>query len=436
MMASVTCHLFPTLISTRIAGLNHRFTVNIIESAYGHIRIMISRIYWLKYYSAIVPTLGQEGKVKIATKKNAPAKKVAPVVNLPITAYKAFGPDWKCRNFQYEIGKTYEHEGDVKMCDSGFHACAVPFDCWSYYSGSATFARVSLSGASPERRGDSKICAAKITIEASMNLPEWIKAQVEAVLALCKSAKGALSSDKKECAAATGYSGHAAATGNYGHAAATGNYGHAAATGYSGHAAATGNYGHAAATGNYGHAAATGNYGHAAATGYSGHAAATGNSGHAAATGDYGHAAATGYSGHAAATGYSGHAAATGYSGHAAATGNSGHAAATGNSGHAAATGNSGHAAATGNSGHAAATGDSGHAAATGNHGHAAATGDYGAAFAGFNGRAKASASGSFAIVWFDEKAKRSRIAVGVPGEDGIEADKWYGCNAGKLVPE
>ena len=289
-----------------------------------------------------------------------------------IIAFKAFGADWKCRDFQYEIGKTYTHDGDINMCHSGFHACAVPFDCWSYYSGSATFARVSLSGASPDRREDSKIVAAKITIEASMNLPEWIKAQVETVLALCKSAKGMLAGKEKESAAATG---------NYGHAAATGNYGHAAATG------------------NYGHAAATGNYGHAAATGDSGHAAATGDSGHAAATGNYGHAAATG---------------------------NYGHAAATGDSGHAAATGNYGHAAATGNYGHAAATGNYGHAAATGNYGHAAATGRSGVAFAGFNGKAKASASGSFAIAWYSEKEKRAYLAVGVPGKDGIEADTWY----------
>ena len=235
-----------------------------------------------------------------------------------------------------------------------FHACAVPFDCWSYYSGSATFARVSLSGASPDRREDSKIVAAKITIEASMNLPEWIKVQVETVLGLCKFAKGMLAGKEKESAAATG------------------------------------NYGHAAATGYYGHAAATGNSGHAAATGDSGHAAATGNSGHAAATGNYGHAAATGDSGHAAATGYYGHAAATGYYGH------------------------------------AAATGDSGHAAATGN---------YGVAFAGFNGKAKASASGSFAIAWYSEKEKHAYLAVGTPGKDGIEADTWYCVQPdGKLV--
>jgi hypothetical protein len=139
---------------------------------------------------------------------------------------------------------------------------------------------------------------------------------------------------------------------------------------------------------------------------------------------------------HAAATGDRGHAAATGTYGHAAATGDSGHAAATGYCGHAAATGDRGHAAATGTYGHAAATGYCGHAAATGDRGHAAATGVCGTAFAGFGGKAKAGATGAFAIAWLDEKAKRARLIVGTPGENGIKADVLYCVSASGVLEE
>lgn len=37
--------------------------------------------------------------------------------------YKAFNSDWTCRDFKYEVGKTYEHEGEIVLCESGFHFC-------------------------------------------------------------------------------------------------------------------------------------------------------------------------------------------------------------------------------------------------------------------------------------------------------------------------
>jgi hypothetical protein len=161
---------------------------------------------------------------------------------------------------------------------------------------------------------------------------------------------------------------------------------------------------------------ATGDYGHASATGYYGHASATGDSGHASAAGDYGHASAAGDSGHASATGDSGHASATGYSGHASATGHYGHASATGHSGH------------------ASATGDSGHASATGDSGHASATGDSGWSVGGYHSRVKAAENGALTALYWDEAAKRPRVAVAYVGEDGIKADTWYRVEAGRFV--
>ncbi len=219
-----------------------------------------------------------------------------------ITAYKAFDGDLKCRGFQFAIGETYEIDGEPAICRRGFHACENPFDVFNYYPLGSRVARVTATGTvSREDNGDTKLCAAKLTVEAELRVPEIIQAAVDWIV---EAAKGNIATGHSGRAAATGYRGHAAATGDSGRAAATGYRGHAAATGASGRAAAAGYSGHAAATGYRGHAAATGDSGRAAATGYRGHAAAAGDSGHAAATGDRGHAAATGDSGHAAATGH------------------------------------------------------------------------------------------------------------------------------------
>jgi hypothetical protein len=48
--------------------------------------------------------------------------------------YKVFNPDWTCRGFKYEIGKTYEHDGNLSVCNSGFHFCKKAVDCFNYYS--------------------------------------------------------------------------------------------------------------------------------------------------------------------------------------------------------------------------------------------------------------------------------------------------------------
>ena len=50
-----------------------------------------------------------------------------------VKGYKVFEPDWTCREFQYEIGETYEHEGEIELCNAGFHFCERLIDCFSYY---------------------------------------------------------------------------------------------------------------------------------------------------------------------------------------------------------------------------------------------------------------------------------------------------------------
>ena len=91
------------------------------------------------------------------------------VTNGKCKAYKAFNADMKCYDFQYEEGKTYEYEGEPKLCKCGFHACLNLADVFNYYYGkfgkNVVIHEVELEGVSDERNAfDSKVVSKKITI--------------------------------------------------------------------------------------------------------------------------------------------------------------------------------------------------------------------------------------------------------------------------------
>ncbi len=51
-----------------------------------------------------------------------------------VRGFKVFNPDWTCRGFQYEVGKTYEENVTPSVCNKGFHFCKQAKDCFNYYS--------------------------------------------------------------------------------------------------------------------------------------------------------------------------------------------------------------------------------------------------------------------------------------------------------------
>jgi len=99
-----------------------------------------------------------------------------------VIAFKGFDSDMSCRGFKYEVGKDYIHDGEVKKCGSGFHACEYPLDVFNFYPPASRFAKVSLFGELD--RGEDKIASAKISITAEMKLPELVSSAVDFIFNL------------------------------------------------------------------------------------------------------------------------------------------------------------------------------------------------------------------------------------------------------------
>ena len=97
-----------------------------------------------------------------------------------IKSYKGFDKNLKCRDFQYEIGKEYEMDGEIRVCKRGFHACESPFEVFDHYSMiGSRFCEVEQDGnISKEDRG-TKICSSKIKIKAELKLADMINLGVE-----------------------------------------------------------------------------------------------------------------------------------------------------------------------------------------------------------------------------------------------------------------
>ena len=192
-------------------------------------------------------------------------------------AFKGFNKDLTCRGYQYEEGKEF-HTERAECCDTGFHACEYPLDCFGYYDPAhSVFHEVELSGEMDKSNDNTKVCATDIKIGARLSIAGLVKMAID--FTMSKVNKEAGSDERHGFASATGYKGASSATG------------------YKGASSATGNCGASSATGNCGASSATGDYGASSATGYKGASSATGDYGASSATGNCGASSATGYKG-------------------------------------------------------------------------------------------------------------------------------------------
>ncbi|EJI3069001.1 hypothetical protein NER68_001636 [Salmonella enterica] len=151
-----------------------------------------------------------------------------------IVTFKGFNKDLKCRDFQFEIGKTFHHEGKVEACGSGFHACECPFDVFSYYSpADSRFAEtISFGITDREEDGDTKIASASITIKAELTLPQFIQRGIEWIWSkIDKSLEQQIMCGNWSAATNTGNRSAATNTGNWSAATNTGDRSAATNTG-------------------------------------------------------------------------------------------------------------------------------------------------------------------------------------------------------------
>ena len=173
-------------------------------------------------------------------------------------AYKGFNKDMTCRGFQFEEGKTYTEDKAV-LCESGFHACENPLDCFRYYApDESVYREVELEDVSRERGDDTKVVGKTIKIGAKLDVTDMVAAAIEYV-------NKRVDGNKKQtntgnCSAATN-------TGYRSSAANTGNCSAAVNTGYCSTATNTGNYSTATNTGDYSTATNTGDCSAATNTG-------------------------------------------------------------------------------------------------------------------------------------------------------------------------
>ncbi len=107
--------------------------------------------------------------------KKRPVKKSPP--KEIIRGYKVFDPDFSCRGHKYESGKEYKFDGEIKICESGFHFCIKAAHCFSYYSFDSNniVCEVEALGETKTHSDDSKIVTNHIKIGRRLTWDEVLK---------------------------------------------------------------------------------------------------------------------------------------------------------------------------------------------------------------------------------------------------------------------
>ena len=92
--------------------------------------------------------------------------------------YKGFDKNFKCKDFQYEVGQTYKFDGELEICECGFHFCDMPLAVFEFYPpADSRFALVEAVGNIVNNDGDKhKFCTDELKIIKELTLDELIAA--------------------------------------------------------------------------------------------------------------------------------------------------------------------------------------------------------------------------------------------------------------------
>ena len=190
-----------------------------------------------------------------------------------ITSYKAFDKNMQCHDFQFEVGKEYEMDGEIECGKRGFHACKNPLELWDYYKMlKSRFAEVEQSGKIDKDGKSTKVCSSHIKIKAELKLADIINIGIEWL-------KNVTSPSKYKKDGVLDDSGHYAQIGSSGDCAQIGSSGHCAQIGSSGDYAKIGSCGLCTHIGSCGHCAQIGSSGDYAKIGSCGDCAKIGSCG-------------------------------------------------------------------------------------------------------------------------------------------------------------
>ena len=327
-----------------------------------------------------------------------------------ITSYKAFDKNMQCHDFQFEVGKEYEMDGEIECGKRGFHACKNPLELWDYYKMlKSRFAEVEQSGKIDKDEKSTKVCSSHIKIKAELKLADIINIGIEWL-------KNVTSPSKYKKDGVLDDSGHYAQIGSCDHCAKIGS---------------SGDYAQIGSSGDYAQIGSSGDY---VKIGSSGDYAQIGSSGDCAQIGSSGDYAQIGSSGDYAQIGSSGDYVKIGSCGLCTHIGSSGHCAKIGSSGDYAKIGSSGDCAQISSSGDCAQISSSGDCAQIDSIG-----GDSVIMCTGNNSRVKATVGSWITLaewVWNDEKKRNVPICVKTEYVDGerIKTDTWYKLENGAFV--